>query len=474
MKDIISNNFTKSYKSMLVTDEYCCDGVRLKDDIKCIIDALIPIVTIAKIYLEESEIWSRSILEGVGIGIFEAIRHSDIYCKPRIVPSEDSKISSSVFLNSKPDIIINLDISRGSTLFTCSVLDEDGSIQQVFNHDYFIADKCLPPLGHFYTFSNTTTLNVKEKFIPFAEKYLLGDLVDFIVDDGVSIKKNLLFEMKAILSKDLLTGKLLVSTNKPKYIKILYKLPDQLISHHIDIKIWYVVSIEAMLLNSTMGTKDNLQDVIFASGLVPNDMVTSQSSEEKEQESIIVQDEILGIQNVYDSLCSSMRHNLLQDSSLIELCEIHNTSDDRKILNLFSSKIKTEFFANLKGHISDNVLQNNSGTQSITDTSAIKLNDSCNYMSFTPVLQDIACTLYASLLNKELFGNFINIDYLFSLIHFNNNPQLQYAFARTLEEEADNFNLELGIDTTCFLVPELFSQILQPVIAQRPLCYRDF
>ncbi|KAI8094110.1 hypothetical protein BDF21DRAFT_408017 [Thamnidium elegans] len=63
---------------------------------------------------------------------------------------------------------------------------------------------------------------------------------------------------------------------------------------------------------------------------------------------------------------------------------------------------------------------------------------------------------------------------MFSFIRFNNNPQLQYAFARILEEEADDFNLELGIDTSCFLVPELFSQLLRPVIAQRPLCYKSF
>ncbi|GAA5802043.1 hypothetical protein HPULCUR_007503 [Helicostylum pulchrum] len=323
-------------------------------------------------------------LKGACIGIFEAIQHSDMYCKPHIMQSEDPTTSSSVFLNSKPDAIVNL--------------------------------------------------------------------VYFIDNDEVSMKNDLLFEMKAILTKELSHGEALISTYKPEYIKafilmymiyikeeILNKLPDHLISDQMDMKIGYATSIEAMLLNNIIGTKDSLQDIIFASGLVPKDddskklrittqgerilpaiqkslklelslksyflvcqlhedyvqlslhqVVTAPCSDEEEQESIIVQDEILDIPNIYDSLCTSMWHSLVQDSSLIELCEMHITSDDNKILDLFSSKTKKELFANLK------------------------------------------------------------------------------------KEEADDFNLELGIDTSCLLVPELFSQLLQPVISQRPLCYKDF
>ncbi|KAG2235803.1 hypothetical protein INT48_001029 [Thamnidium elegans] len=503
----------------------------LSESQKEFINLLCPFVVHAEI--RENEINLRSLLEGAGIGIFEAIQNSDIYCKPRIMSSEDLTTSSSVFLNSKPDAIINLDISLESTLFTCSLLNEDGSIQQIFDHDYFIANKYLPPLGHFYKFLNTTTLNVKEQFIPFAERYLLGGLVDLTVDDGVSIKKSLLFEMKAILSEGLSAGEVLVSTDRQEYIKafilmylvyikedILYKLSD-----HMDMKIGYAVSIQAMLLNNTMGTKDNLRDAIFESGLLPKDddsiklrittqgerslpaiqkslklelslksyfllcqlhedyvqlslhqVVTAPSSE---QESIIVQDEIIVIQNIYDSFSSNIWDTLMQDSSLIELCEMHNTS------NLFSSKTKTDFFVNLKDHIADNVLQNNFGTQSTVDTNAVKLNNSCNCnvrltiadfidISFTPVLQDIARTLSTSLLNKKLFGNYIGINYLFSFIHFNNNPQLQYTLARILEEEADDFSLKFGIVTSCLVVPELFSQLLRPVIAQQPFCYKDF
>ncbi|GAA5800302.1 hypothetical protein HPULCUR_005728 [Helicostylum pulchrum] len=531
LKDMISNNSTKSYRFLLVTDKYTYGLNQFEKMTLTWLEYILEynrrslnsiVTTITPL---ESNIIPEFLLRGAGIGIFEAIQHSDMYRKPLIMQSEDLSTSSFVFLNSKPDAIVNLGISLGSTLLTYLLLNEDGLIQQILDHDDLIADK----------------------FIPFAERYLLGGLADFTADDGVSIKKDLLFEMKAILTKDLSNGEASISTNKPKYInafvlmymiyikeEILNKLPDHLISDHTDMKIGYAISIETMLLNNTIGTKDSLQDIIFASGLVPkiddskklrittqgerilpaiqkslklelslksyflvcqlhedylqlslHQVVTVPSSEEEEQESIIVQDEILDIPNIYDSLCTSMWHSLVQDSSLIELCKVHNTSDDNKILDLFSSKTKTELFSNLKSHISDNVLQNNLGTQSTTDTNAVKLNSSCNCkvrlttadiidVSFTPVLQDIACTLSASLLNKGLFGNYINIDYMFSFIRFNSNPQLQYAFSKILEEEADDFNLELGIDTSCMLVPELFGQLLQPVISQRPLCYKDF
>ncbi|GAA5804836.1 hypothetical protein HPULCUR_010344 [Helicostylum pulchrum] len=422
LKGIISNNSTKSYKFLLVTDRYTywfaesesVDLTWLKYILEYNRRSLNFIVTTKA--QRRNIIIPSFLLAGAGICTFEAIQHSDMYCKPRIMQSKDLTTSSSVFLNSKPDAIVNLDISLGSTLLTYSLLNEDGLIRQIFDHDYLIADN-LPPLGRFYTFSNATTLNVKEQFIPFTERYLLGDLADFTADDSVSIKKDLLFEMKAILTKELSNGEALISTYKPKYInafvlmyviyikeEILNKLPDHLISDQMDTKIGYAISIEAMLLNNTIGTRNSLQDIIYASGLVPkvddskklrittqgerilpaiqkslklefslksyflvcqlhedyvqlslHQVVTAPSSEEEEQESIIVQDEILNIPNIYDSLCMSMWQNLVQDSSLIELCKVHNTSDDNKILDLFSSNIKENFFMNLKDNISDNV-----------------------------------------------------------------------------------------------------------------------
>lgn len=226
-----------------------------------------------------------------------------------------------------------------------------------------------------------------------------------------------MFEIETILTKSITIGEVIVSTNEPKYIKafvlmyaiyviedILKKLPNQLISNHKDMISGYAVSIEAILLNNIIGTKDYLLDIIFASGLVQkgnssiklqvlfqgenflpaiqksmklnlslksyfvlcqlyedyvhlslHQVVTIPSPEEKRQESIIVRDEIIAINNIYDSLCLTMWRTLVRDSSLIELCDMHDTTDDNEIVDLFSLNNKTEFFGNFKDYVSDYV-----------------------------------------------------------------------------------------------------------------------
>lgn len=117
IKDIISNNFTMRYEFLLVTDIYSNQSSISINMIKWLIRfleynirSLNSIVTIAKIDLDTDYVNLQYLLKGAGSGIFETIQHSDIYCEPRIMLSEDLTPSSSVFLNSKPDAIINLGI----------------------------------------------------------------------------------------------------------------------------------------------------------------------------------------------------------------------------------------------------------------------------------------------------------------------------------------------------------------------------
>ena len=116
LKGIISNNSTKSYKFLLVMDNYTCkldlpESVTLtwleyileynRRSLNSIVTTITP---------TGQGITPSSLLEGARIGTFEAIQHSDMYRKPHIMQSEDSTTSSSVFLNSKPDAIVNLGI----------------------------------------------------------------------------------------------------------------------------------------------------------------------------------------------------------------------------------------------------------------------------------------------------------------------------------------------------------------------------
>ncbi|KAI9274962.1 hypothetical protein EDC94DRAFT_3472 [Helicostylum pulchrum] len=116
LKGIISNNSTKSYTFLLVTDKYSCEFdpsekmpltwlAYILEYNRRSLNAIVTSIT-----PRESDIILPFLLEGVGIGIFEAVQHSDMYRKPLIMESEDLSVSSPVFLNSKPDAIVNLGI----------------------------------------------------------------------------------------------------------------------------------------------------------------------------------------------------------------------------------------------------------------------------------------------------------------------------------------------------------------------------
>lgn len=196
------------------------------------------------------------------------------------------------------------------------------------------------------------------------------------------------------------------------YIKesISSNLPVRLTAGNDNINIGYVVSIEMILLDNIIGTKDDLRDIIYTSGLTHsednskklriitqgegylptikeklklklqlgsnfvlvqlhedyiqltlNQVVTESDVEDKEeeQESIILLDKIIHVQNVYDSLCLNMWNNVLESCGVIQLCDIHDERGDTAETLLFSLRIKKYFMSNIKDYISNKVSYKN-------------------------------------------------------------------------------------------------------------------
>ncbi|GAA5812881.1 hypothetical protein MFLAVUS_006340 [Mucor flavus] len=119
MKGIISSNSSKSYEFFFLVDELSDpDGRFIKraelliSILECYRLSLIRINKFTRTIPRNRYIDLRLILQGAITSVFEAIKHSDIYCKPRIVSSEDLNTSSSVFLSSKPDAIVNLGMRK--------------------------------------------------------------------------------------------------------------------------------------------------------------------------------------------------------------------------------------------------------------------------------------------------------------------------------------------------------------------------
>ncbi|KAI8047277.1 hypothetical protein BDF21DRAFT_210688 [Thamnidium elegans] len=302
---------------------------------------------------------------------------------------------------------------------------------------------------------------------------------------------------------------------------------------NVNIKTGYAFTIEKALLQRLRVTEDELRDMIYASnlvqkngsykklrvttqgqGLLPviqqsfklqfplksffvvaqlhkdyvqltlNQVVTESGSDHEDQETIVIKEEIIHIPNIYDALCFNMWSNITEDSSLIKLCDTHKGYNDNELLDIFSLKNQAEFTNNLKEYISKEILNKNLTTQK-ADKTTVYLSNSCNCrvcltvnditeISFRPVLQDIISLVFTSLINKQLFGNYRHIQYVFHLICFNYNPQFQHILMKILDEETDYFLYEQRIDVDHYIIPKLSNQLIKPILQQEPCSYKGF
>ncbi|GAA5808555.1 hypothetical protein MFLAVUS_001946 [Mucor flavus] len=496
----------------------------------------------------------QGVLKGAVRYMFDALQNSDVYSKPRILSTEHSATSSSIFLKSKPDAILNIDISLESTMLSYSLLDENGLVKNFWDRAYFVHDIPLRSLGSFFSFSEVTALNVKSSFINIIDinKKKENGVIRFIksvkehLKDKLNISsRKLNEEIKNILNFESRNKDLSVSTQQQVYIRgfvliymiyinnIISRKLSEITASNINIKIGYAITIDNMLLKRLIGTEDDLRDIIYASNLLQKDdsskklriathaegifpviqrsfnlqftiksffvvaqlyenhvqltlnqVVTESGLENEYQEAIIIQEETIPIPNIYKSLCCNMWNNIIEDSSLIQLCDTHARYNDYELLDIFSLENRAEFTNNLKEHISKNIL-NKTLNEQTTDTATIRLSASCNCrvyltvndiveISFRSVLQDTISLVFTSLINKQIFGEYRNIQYVFHLIRFNYNPQFQCILMKILEDETNYFLYEERIIIDHYTIPKLSNQLLQPVLQQEPFSYKVF
>ncbi|GAA5808421.1 hypothetical protein MFLAVUS_001812 [Mucor flavus] len=430
----------------------------------------------------------RDILAGAVRYMFDVLQNSDVYSKPRILPTEHLATSSSIFLKSKPDAILNIDISLESTMLSFSLLDENGLVKKIWDHDYYVHDIPLRSLGSFFSISEETTLNVKNLFIVFfVNEYFTNDPTLFFNGEYDAFDKSVVAEIKCLLNVERQEKDLLVSTQQQL---------STITANNANIKIGYAITIESMLLKRLFGTEDDLRDIIYTSNLVRkndsykklriathgevlfpviqrsfklqfpvksffvvaqlyenyvqltlNQVVTKSGLDNKYQEAIIVQEEMVPIPNIYKSLCFNMWNSMTENSSLIQLCDTYTGYNDHELLEIFTLKNQAEFTNNLKEFISKNLPKQK------TETFTISLNFFST--SFTR-------------------NNFLSIQYVFNLIRFNYNPKFQHILMKILQDETDHFLYEERIDIDHYTLPKLSNQLLQPVLQQEPFSYKAF
>ncbi|KAI9247394.1 hypothetical protein EDC94DRAFT_653046 [Helicostylum pulchrum] len=266
---------------------------------------------------------------------------------------------------------------------------ENGLVKGIWGHDYFVPDT---------RFSEVTTLNVKNSFINISDinNRKINGIIRFIK----SVKEHL--KDKWNISSSMIYKNAIISR----------KLPTVTISH-ANIKIGCAITIGNMLLKRLFGTEDDLRDVIYDSNLVQKDdgykklriathgeglfhaffvvaqlyenhvqltlnqIVTQPDLDNEDQEAVIIQEEMIPIPNIYDTLCCNMWNNITEDSSLIQLCDTRKGYNDYELLEIFTLENQAEFTNNLKEHISKNILNKTLNKQT-TDTTTLSLNTSCN------------------------------------------------------------------------------------------------
>ncbi|GAA5800186.1 hypothetical protein HPULCUR_005611 [Helicostylum pulchrum] len=396
MKGVLSNNLTREYSLFQIDNRYLAN-IDLDDRILKWLYRILEytkhvlkcITTVTRIDIPVNSLDLGEIPKGACHGAFEAIKNSNIHSKPRILDAGISVDSSSTFLDAKVNAIVNIDISLKSTTLSLSFLNDDGLVEEKFGHNELTDEKCLP-------------------FILFADNHLVDDIKHLNDTEGDRARNTActLYIEKLLSNNSPCTNGASESTKQKVYIKaflLVYMIYiNEIISRKLldrlnrgPMNIGYAVSIDKFLLEGVTGAIDVFKNILYASGLVPKDdnsmklrvimqgegmlpaiqkylnlelplksyFVLAQIHEghiqltlnqtvtdpdwKGEQESIIVEDEIVPIENIYDSFCLNVWRNIVENSDSIQLCDEHTDGT--------SLKTKKEFEVIFMQYILENV-----------------------------------------------------------------------------------------------------------------------
>lgn len=88
-------------------------------------------------------------------------------------------------------------------------------------------------------------------------------------------------------------------------------------------------------------------------------------------------------------------------------------------------------------------------------------------IAWKPTFKSIATTLSSSLENSNIFGLYYNLNYLFGLIHFNQNLEYQKKIAYLLSTELNSKLIGRETSARCFIIADFPAQFLHPKIDQK-------
>ncbi|KAI7870693.1 uncharacterized protein EV154DRAFT_121968 [Mucor mucedo] len=295
----------------------------------------------------------------------------------------------------------------------------------------------------------------------------------------------------------------------------------------------FAFSVEKKLLDDIFGSKETLNEMLFASGILHNNngfrkaeictygeeilpaiqqklkdadfkmklyfivaqlhqkhiqltlhQVVKLSTPAEDAATIIIQDEILHIEDVYDTLCKNIWAALLS-SNRIDYCLKHmNKGDDPHSLN--SSEGYKAIYQRLKFYLMEVLSLSHVGID-MDYTYHLKITEECSCTivlflrdiiekGIKPIIQNTATTIAASMTNSTLFGHY-DIGFLFLLGDpfklLTSSPL--YIMYTAITQKAINIAIESKAkDLQGVVFQESIYQLLKQATSEKPYLYDRF
>ncbi|KAI7873137.1 uncharacterized protein EV154DRAFT_102363 [Mucor mucedo] len=193
--------------------------------------------------------------------------------------------------------------------------------------------------------------------------------------------------------------------------------------------------------------------------------------------SIIIQDEMIHIHDVYDTLCKSIMKSL-QINCQVDYCTTHQSEEDTQY-DFQSFEIYRNIYRNLKPCVVE-LLEKNKSNLDMDSKIQLNINTECGCsisiflrdiieLGLMPVIESLATDIVASLTNKKLFRNYVP-NYIFVFgdpFNLEQGSKIYIAYTMIMQTAIDDGLYSEEKDAKAFILKETIFQLLNPLVPKR-------
>ncbi|KAI7876813.1 uncharacterized protein EV154DRAFT_64105 [Mucor mucedo] len=298
--------------------------------------------------------------------------------------------------------------------------------------------------------------------------------------------------------------------------------------------IWYGVSIDKKLLDTVFGSIKKLEKSFFASGILMKDdelrkakfctrgeeilpalqhkyqhldfrlkthfvvaqisskhiqlslhQVVKLASPEEDPASIIIQNEMIHIDNVYDTLCKSIMKNI-QVNCRVDYCTMHKSEEDTQY-DFQSFEIYSNIYRNLKPCVVE-FFEKNKSNLDMDSKIQLNINTKCGCSisifhrdiieaGLMSVIEGRTTDIVSSLTNKRLFGNYAP-NYIFVFgdpFNLAQGSKIHIIYTMIMQKAIDDGVYIKEKDTMTFVLRESIFQLLETFLTgKKPYMFERF